>query len=373
MVIFGFAILLYPVALVNPILALIGSLLVFFISLLKHFSFTVVDLIIVFILCHFAFAWQLSSVEEKRFIISQTSSYFVFIFTMRFLYFCRGSLISIIVNTPLWIYLVMSILYLTIQYKVGYVYEIGALEAFLLVRLVISDMNRKSLLILLFVHFIVMYFISTRSTPLVAALIVALIYFVHVPKAFWKTLFFLMIIITPVLGVLMSSFSYFEFLLSEVDNNAGIRLEMLKGATALVGFKEFALGTGFGQPFRDINYDYNFWHPLLNWTFEAYQVSNHNSLFDIFLRFGFFGYVFFIIYFLKSLKLVKRSLSKYFYILLYVSMYSLTVNAYLDSTRLSHIFAIFCLGIWLAMKGKNVSKAMIHKGYSAKVTLDNSF
>ncbi|HAB63246.1 MAG TPA: hypothetical protein DCE49_03320, partial [Pseudomonas sp.] len=87
-------------------------------------------------------------------------------------------------------------------------------------------------------------------------------------------------------------------------------------------------------------------HPLLDTRFLAHQVSNHNSLFDVFFRFGIFVYALFAVVVLRVIWLDKTT-NHYVYALLFVTLFSLSVNAYLDSTRLSHAFAAFIIGLML--------------------------
>lgn len=349
----GVLLSLFPLALVESLGAtLMGGVLLLLAWMVRPRA-SLFDLALVVLLLMGAYAWLASDGFARGFIESQISSYLVFLCSLRFFHAGRDSIERLLLALPLWVYAALCLLYLAVQVKVGYVYEVGVLEAFMLVRIAASPHQRRPLLLLLVGYLLCMYGISTRSTPLVVALVVLLVALVQLPRGAWKCAYLLPIVITPFLGFLLMGLTLSDSVL-DIDDNAEIRLEMLKGASSQIGIDEFLFGTGFATPFRDAHYAYAFWHPLLNEPFAVHQVSNHNSLFDVFLRFGIFGYAAFCVLFLKVASL-DRVDSRYAYILLFVVMYSLSVNAYLDSTRLAHSCAAMIGGLYILLRPRRVA------------------
>jgi O-antigen ligase len=69
------------------------------------------------------------------------------------------------------------------------------------------------------------------------------------------------------------------------DHNTYIRAEFLRSAFSMLD-DNFIFGLGFGTPYRDPSYDYLHWHPFLVWEEDVRTVTNHNSVFDAYFRFG---------------------------------------------------------------------------------------
>lgn len=339
----GYLIALYPIGFIDSVIALRISLVLLMLSLVINRRISPVDWLLIGLLGVTAYSWMTVDAYQRSFIVSQVSSYYVFLFSLRFFYVCRDDLLKFIANLPRYQYLLLCIAYLAVQTKVGYTYEVGVLEAFMLIRLAIEPRQRASILLMLLVYLLLMFVISTRTTPLGIVLLVAGCCLLKPPRPLLKAVGLSVLILTPFLGFILMGLDLTETM-AHVDDNAEIRLEMVKGASSSMGIWEFLRGTGFGDPYRDVNFDYAFWHPLLNAKFLVHQVSNHNSLFDLFFRFGILFYVLFVVLFMRALWLGKTT-SHYAYALLYVALFSLSVNAYLDSTRLSHAYAAFTAGL----------------------------
>lgn len=339
----GMLSLLFPIALLDSVSAIILGIALFVISLLVDRKLNYLDGILVFLLGMYGLSWVQVDSYSRYFITSQMGAYFLFVLVFRFLYVCRVQLLSFIADFPLYGYALICLIYLAVQIKMGYGYELGILEAFILIRLIISDRYRNWLFAMLIVFLVLMAVISTRNTPIFVVLILASIRIFNPPSAAMRAGYLLVILATPLLGFILLNPAVLEFM-SLLDDNASIRWEMLKGATSTIDIGGLIWGAGFGTPFRDVNYDYLFRHPLLVDPFLAYQVSNHNSLFDIFRRFGIILYLAFAIHFLGSMKIMKIS-NRYYYCLLFVTLYSLSSNAYLDNTPLAIVTAVFVAGI----------------------------
>lgn len=345
----GYYILLFPVGLVDSLVAMLMGASLYVLSLSVNRRITPFDWVIAALGVTFLYAWFGSGESIREFVVPQLSGYIVFSLALRFLYVCRQDLLRFISEIPLTGYLALCGLYLLVQLKVGYTYEVGTLEAFLLIRLVLVERQRVLYSGLLLLYFFLMFLISTRTTPLFVALMVLVISFAPVPRRLLKYGYLAVIAITPFVGTLLMSVDLFSEELAAIDDNAEIRLEMIKGATVMMGWPEFLIGTGFGQPFRDMHYEYAFWHPLLNEHYWVHQVSNHNSLFDVFLRCGIFVYIAFSVCVLRVLSLPLKA-SRHYYALIFVGLYSLCVNAYLDSTRLTVAYAMLTAGIMFALR-----------------------
>lgn len=331
---FGIMLSLFPISLSNSYTALGICLVLFVISLINRPRLSWPDAPIALISILTASSWLLSNPIGAEFIIPQTSSYFILALCLRFFDSCSQVFIDFAKSASIKFYVILCTIYIAIQLNIGYEYEIGSLETFIFISILVNPKQRTALRTLLFLYLIVMYAISTRSTPLLASLIV-IAASTPIIKSAIRPVCLGIIILAPATGLIFSGIDSFNALL-DLDHNASIRYEMIKGGTSLIGLKEFFVGTGFGQPFRDINYDYSINHPLLYSEYLANQVSNHNSLFDIFLRLGFFAYVAFAIFFLRVDKMVlqKKGNEDYFAIsALCVS--SLLINAYADSTKLT--------------------------------------
>jgi len=343
---FGFWLTLFPVALCISATTSLMAFVVFLISIAVNRKVIVLDLFLVFLLASFALGWMRAVPEGKEYVVSQVASYVVFTFALRFFYVCREDLLAFILKLTPMAYGVLCLVYLAAQLYIGYTYEVGVLEAFLLIRLAISDRRRVLLLTMFIVYMLLEYMISTRSTPMIVAMLIVAVFVFRPPRRPMQLFYIAVIILTPAYGFLMYHWDI-ELDVSGVDDNAAIRLEMIKGATSLIGVKEFLLGTGLGVPFRNMDYDYAFSHPLLNSFHDVMQVSNHNSIFDFFLRFGVVAYILFALIILKAGSL-SNILSPRSYALVFITLYNLSVNAYLDSTRLTVACAMLIAGVFFA-------------------------
>jgi len=341
----GYLVALYPIGFIDSVIALRISLLLLLFSVVINRRLSLVDWLLLGLLGITAYSWLTVGGYERSFIAPQISSYYVFLFSLRFFYVSRDDLLNFITNLPLFHYLLLCVVYLVVQVKVGYTYEVGVLEAFMLIRLALQERQRGLMLAMLLAYLVLMFLISTRTTPLGIALLVAGCCLLKPPKPVLKAVVMGVILLTPVAGFFLMGLDLSSSM-ADVDDNAEIRLEMLKGASSMIGISEFLHGVGFGGPYRDVSFKYAFWHPLLDTRFLAHQVSNHNSLFDVFFRFGIFVYALFAVVFLRVIWLDKTT-NHYVYALLFVTLFSLSVNAYLDSTRLSHAFAAFIIGLML--------------------------
>lgn len=346
----GYLLALYPIGFIDSMIALRISLVLLLLSIAINRRISVLDWLLLGLLGVTAFSWLMADTYQRSFIVAQVSSYYVFLFSLRFFYVCRDDLVKFIARLPLYQYLLLCVLYLAVQTRVGYTYEVGVLEAFMLIRLAVEPRQRGWMLAMLLGYLVLMFLISTRTTPVGIALLVAGCCLLKPPKPLLKGVAVTVILLTPVAGFMLMGLDLSESM-KHVDDNAEIRLEMVKGASAMMGVGEFLHGVGFGGPYRDPAFDYAFWHPLLDASFLVHQVSNHNSLFDLFLRLGILVYALFAVLFLRVLWL-GRATNHYTYALLFVVLFSLSVNAYLDSTRLSHAFAAFIVGLMLLIPRK---------------------
>ncbi len=338
----GFFVLLFPVALLQSLpAALIGAGLWLY-SFAVRPKLNLLDLALGLLLLALGLSWTSAPDYGRSFIDTHVASYLVFLFTLRFLYACRAELLRFVVDLPLYGYLALCAFYLVVQLKVGYEYEVGTLEAFLLMRLVLDPRVRQPLLALLVAYLLLMYAVSTRGTPLVIALIVLTVQWLRPPRLLLRTAYLAVLLGTPLLGLLLSA--ELTDRLSVVDDNASIRFEMIKGASANLGLQQVLFGSGFGEPFRAPDYAYAFRHPLLNDPYWVHQVSNHNSLFDLFLRLGLPAYALFCLVFLGVWRL-REGLPPAYYTLLFVVLFSLSINAYLDKTKLAPCIAVLVAGI----------------------------
>ncbi|WP_268799384.1 hypothetical protein [Pseudomonas huanghezhanensis] len=342
----GFYIALFPVALITSAETAVMAAFLFGISLLVKPKIIWMDLPLLLLLVLTVVSYMAVGSFGREYIPKQVGAYVVVIFALRFFYVCRQDLLEFLVSLSPLVYAILGLIYLAVQVKVGYTYEVGIFETYLLIRLTVSDKSRLRLVCMLIGYFMLMFVISTRATPFVVGALVALVYFMKVPKRILSTFYISVVILTPMYGFIMYYLDIEQHVSGTVEN-AAIRLEMIKGATSMIGVKEFFLGTGFGVPFRDVNYSYSFPHPLLNDIGEVMQVSNHNSIFDVFLRFGLFFYALFAVVFLRVLSVGQIEGTRA-YALLFITLYNLSINAFLDSTRLCHVSALLIAGIYFA-------------------------
>lgn len=331
---FGIMLSLVPISLSNSYTALGICLTLFAISLINRPRLLWSDAPVALISILTAISWFFSDPIKAEFIIAQTSSYFILALCLRFFDSCSQVFIDFAKNASIKFYAFICIIYIAIQIKIGYEYEIGSLETFIFMSILLNPRRRVALRTLLISYFLIMFMISTRSTPLLAAMI-AIAAFTPAIKSAIRPICLGIVILAPATGLIFYGMDSFNAVL-DLDDNAAIRYEMIKGGTSLIGFKEFIFGTGFGHPFRDIYYDYNIDHPLLYSEYLIYQVSNHNSLFDIFLRLGIFAYIAFAIFLLRADRMVlrKKGGEDYFAITA-LCVSSLMINAYADSTKLT--------------------------------------
>lgn len=358
---FGFLLLLPPVAVTSSASAFIVSVVLYAISLSNRLKPSWLDMLILAVSLLAGLSWLLATPLGQQLFVSQISSYFVLLLILRFIDSCKEDFFKFITSIPATAYILLCMAYIIIQEKVGYEYEIGSLEAFLLIRILILKKDRLLLSGVFLVYLLAMHLISTRSTPLV----IAILFFISLLPAARGPLklgYLATILATPALGIIFYGIDIFSELLN-LDDNAEIRYEMIKGATYLIGIKELIIGTGFGQPFRDAEYDYFSPHPLLTTDVLTYLVSNHNSLFDVFLRTGLTGYIFFAIFFLKASSfLPHKSVNARYSIIAAVCLFSLFVNAYLDSTKLTLVLSVMLAGImFLSDSGKVVTQSPVFR------------
>ncbi|MFG3454841.1 O-antigen ligase family protein [Stutzerimonas stutzeri] len=361
---FGFWILLFPLALLGSLESTLISFVVYMISLLVSRNLTYIDWSLVAVALIFVLSYFAESLYGRSFIVSQISSYICILLVLRFCYVSRDELWLFINRLPSGIYILLCLVYLFIQLRVGYVYEVGVLEAFMLIKACSNDKARNQTLLLLLAYLLIMFLISTRSTPLIVAAIIAIVFFFRCPRSVLKLGYLAVLILSPIYGFIIFHLDV-EVDVSGIDDNAAIRLEMIKGATSMIGIQEFLIGVGFGVPFRSITYDYAFGHPLLVVLDNVMQTSNHNSLFDLFLRFGVVVYIVFGIVFMRALKLGQVRNSSC-YALLYVTLYLLSVNAYTDSTRLAPSCAVFLVGI-LLLTSRQSRQSVPHPGVESRL------
>src|SRR3546814_3994688 len=64
---------------------------------------------------------------------------------------------------PLFHYLLLCVVYLIVQAKVGYTYEVGVLEAFMLIRLALQPRQRGLMLAMLLAYLVLMFLISSEE------------------------------------------------------------------------------------------------------------------------------------------------------------------------------------------------------------------
>lgn len=345
MIQFGFWVLLFPLGVLGSAESTVIAFVVYCLSLLKDRRISYLDWLLAAMVLVFLYSWIAASSYSKGFMFAQTGSYVGVLLVMRFLYVCRDQLWDFIHGLPVWCYVFLCVIYLLVQVPVGYTYEVGVLEAFMLIKSCTSSRGSARVLALLLAYLLLMFLISTRTTPLVVAMIIAAVWLIKCPLVLAKYTYIGFLVMSPIYGFIMYHWDV-ELDVSGIDDNAAIRLEMIKGATSLIGLKEFIFGVGFGVPFRNVDYDYAFIHPLLNRMDNVMQTSNHNSMFDIFLRFGVLIYVLFSVVFLRALKL-DRIKSYRNYSILFVTLYSLSVNAYMDSSRLAPSCAALLIGVLL--------------------------
>lgn len=355
----GYLLLLFPVGLVTSVGALGIALMLLALSLLVSRRLSYIDGLLAVLAGITVYSWLSVDGYARTFIDTHSGAYFVFLMVLRFLYVCREDFLEFVATLSLNNYALLGVFYLLVQVQVGYTYEVGALEVFAMIRLMIVKHQRNLLFAMLMLYLLLMFAISTRSTPLAVALLIGVIYLLDPPRVLMRIAYLAVLIVTPLMGYIMMTPGVPEAL-AGLDDNAAIRYEMLKGATSTMGLHELLFGSGFGTPFRDPNFAYLFSHPLLNEQYWVHQVSSHNSLFDIFYRFGLPVYLAFCLKFMGCQHLLQVS-SKHYFVLMFIALYSLYVNAYLDSTRLSHIFSIFVAGglFTLAPKAAATARTML--------------
>lgn len=129
--------------------------------------------------------------------------------------------------------------------------------------IVIATSDRSSVVLMLGVVLFLFWFpLPPRTTGLVVAIVLLL------PVAFY-----LLIDNQTVLW------------LYKLDHNTGIRAEFIRGAASLLQQSPL-WGTGFGGPYRPVNFPYLSAHPYLRDLATVHTISNHHSLFDVALRLG---------------------------------------------------------------------------------------
>jgi hypothetical protein len=309
-------------------------------SILKLPKLLRLDLVLIGLVFYLVVSWFTAESYGRSFIPSQISSYFVLLFAARFLLSYRNFVIETVISFPFFAIILASLFYIIAQYRVGYEYELGGFEALMLLKLILDRRSRIVVLPLLLIHLAIMFMISTRSTPAIAAFII-LVGIIPYGARTLRLGTIVIFVTTPFLGwILEADDTLREFFL--LDDNAEIRSEMIKGANHLISNFNFATGIGFGRPFRSTEYDYDLDHPLLYSDYMIFQISNHNSLFDIFLRTGLVGYLVFLIYIFRvHIQLKTTTTNAFTGISLAIAAFSMVVNAYLDSTKLTLALAIF--------------------------------
>lgn len=330
----GIMLSLFPISLSNSFTALGISLILFAISLINRPRLSWPDIPLALVATLTALSWLSSGSTSADVIIAQSSSYFILALCLRFFVSCSQVFIDFAKGASIKFYALLCAIYILIQSNIGYHYEIGSLETFIFISIFVNPRQRVVLRTLLISYLLIMFLISSRSTPLLAAMIVLAASIPGIRSAIRPTCLAI-VILAPATGIIFHGIDFFNEIL-DLDHNAAIRYEMIKGGTSLIGFKEFFIGTGFGHPYRDINYDYSISHPLLYSDYLIHQVSNHNSLFDLFLRSGIFTYILFSIFLLRvDVMVLCKNCSENYFSITALCIMSLMLNAYADSTKLT--------------------------------------
>ena len=118
----------------------------------------------------------------------------------------------------------------------------------------------------------------------------------------------------------------------------------------------YGVGVGLGTSYflsEDISsgkYFYNLYGPnyMGNPYHEDFVTGQHNSIINIFYRFGFIGLIFFVSFISNILKNIKYySLPSYHYIIITISLIVISLNVGLESPKYL-IFFVFCISITLS-------------------------
>lgn len=118
------------------------------------------------------------------------------------------------------------------------------------------------------------------------------------------------------------------------DGNIALRIEMIHSAYNLLSsdISQFFFGVPFGEFYRSPNYLSVVNVPHLSDPYLLSTVPNHNSIFDIFYRFGLFGFIF-IIFFLKKIlfsSYVSKSKKNNIFFLFFLFVFGISMNPYLE-------------------------------------------
>lgn len=330
--------LLIPVSMIGSLYALFVGFILYGASWTGKKKLTIYDFSLAIVFLYILIAYNFSAEDiGKSEIISQSSSYIILLMMLRFFNEHLDKFLTELNGLSWYLLDFLLIFYIAAQLLfVTYEYEISGVEICYIIKCIFG--GSKNRLYILSIYFFTMAIISTRSTPLFFCIFSLLTLY----SAPWRALRLIGVVFLLLIPLLPYVYSGFEFItkILESDDNGNIRIEMIQGAGAQLNLLTFFSGIGFGTPFRDSLYAYEIGHPLLTEISSVYKISNHNSLYDLFLRLGVLIYYFFIFRILSIKLLLKNKVSNVLFFMYIVIIYSLFFNAYLDSTKLTIYFAL---------------------------------
>lgn len=163
----------------------------------------------------------------------------------------------------------------------------------ILLSFLLPSRNKYTYTSILIAYCLYFYIITYRTTWLF------LLAFTLLPLAriyMTKMKFLVLIIITNILMVSISQMPIFD-LLTALESNLAIRVKMLEHAVAGMRWQDWIFGIGFGTPYRTTDaMGAGHFSPI-----AVLYVSNHNSYFDLLMRFGII-IAFFVTKFLPEVK-----------------------------------------------------------------------
>ena len=140
------------------------------------------------------------------------------------------------------------------------------------------------------------------------------------------------IIIYPIVFALTANTTELMAMANADVRNTFIRVEFMRSAAYLFAqdlANHLALGMGFGTDFRTTNFNYFRPHPLLIDPEKVASTSNHNSIFDVYFRFGLIFGTVFLWPIIRQFYIASRSLAPKAGI--FFLAFGLAFNAYLDN------------------------------------------
>ena len=126
--------------------------------------------------------------------------------------------------------------------------------------------------------------LSSRLSFSAMMLSVLVLYWVDLPEWLLRCLAMAIILVPPLVYLSLSPEALLW--LYEIDANAGIRADFIRGAWFYLQQAPL-FGIGFEGAYRPMNFSYGIQHPYLNSLWETQVISNHHSMFDVALRLGF--------------------------------------------------------------------------------------